>query len=94
MDPASPLAREIVQNIVRSADPGAAVMELHGNSLVRSLSTGHRPPFLPPVRNVASAFPGRSTAPRPNGGAWASGYGDRDTEVDVFNSAFEPGWED
>jgi hypothetical protein len=86
MDPRHPLARQLVQSVVASADPGQAVMQLHGNDIVRSLSTGNVPPFVPRPRNMAPAFV-RSGPARDQG--WTSGYGDRDTEADIFNSTWE-----
>jgi hypothetical protein len=75
------LAQEIVKSVYDSADPGEALMQLHGNSLVRSL--GHRnPPFL---SQTHPRVPER--APRASSGGYDSGWGDRDTEQSIFDAA-------
>jgi hypothetical protein len=85
MDPRHPLARQIVQSVTASADPGQAVMQLHGNSLVRSLSTGNVPPFIP--RHPGAPAHPRSAPSRE--GPWEAGWGDRATEEDILRSAWE-----
>jgi hypothetical protein len=55
MDPRNPLSQQIVQHVMNSADPGAALMGLADNSLVSGLGAGRTAPFLP-----------RPSTPRPH----------------------------
>jgi hypothetical protein len=88
MDPNNPLARHIVHHVVGSADPGEKLLELHGNSLVQSLGPSTPPPFMP-----FSARPARTMRPPRPSDAMDAGWGNRETEEDVFNSAFDDeGW--
>jgi hypothetical protein len=83
MDVRNPLARQIVTSVLESGDPGEALMELHGNSLVRGL--GQRsPPFysFTHPRVVERAPQGRGSS-----GGFDSGWGDRDIEQSIFDAA-------
>jgi hypothetical protein len=83
----SPLATEIVRNIMSSENPGAAVMQHHGSQLVQSL--GRRaPPFFAGDRVPLERAP-RGSARR--GGDWdeAAGFGHGDIERDVMKSVWE-----
>jgi hypothetical protein len=82
-DPQNPLARQIVQHVYESADPGETLMQLHGNSLVRSLGM-RNPPFFSQShpRVVERAPQGRGSS-----GGFDSGWGDRDIEQSIFDAA-------
>jgi hypothetical protein len=84
MKPDSALARDIVQTMVSTSDPGEALMQLHGNSLVRALGPSRSPPFMP-----RSWGPPHASRPTRSSAAMDAGWGDQQTEQDVFNSAFD-----
>jgi hypothetical protein len=95
MNENSPLARQIVQTMCSTSDPGEALMELHGNGLVRSLGqppsrvpfmhSGYTPaPFMPPSR------------PRRSSAYMDGGWGDESVEREVFDYGAAPddeGWQ-
>jgi hypothetical protein len=56
MNTNSPLARNIVQTMCATSDPGEALMELHNNGLVRALGPSRAPPFMPQGYNPPHAF--------------------------------------
>jgi hypothetical protein len=90
MDPRHPLARQIVQSICASPDPGAAMTHLRGNSLVRSLARSAAPPFMP--RGYGP--PPHVSQPRRPSDYETTGFGDESVEREVFDSAFDDeGWQ-
>jgi hypothetical protein len=87
MDHNNPHARLIAQSIVGAADPGRALMELHGDPMVKALGTGRSVPFL----SQRGAAPARGHArPSRSGDALdATGWGDRDVEADIMSSIWD-----
>ena len=87
MDVNSPLARELVRQVWVSADPGEKLMEMaHNNPIVQGLGPSSPPPFLP---RFHSPIPPRMLRPTRPSAALDAGWGDAETEADVFNSAFD-----
>jgi hypothetical protein len=89
MDPNAPLTQAIHNHIRQSADPGAAVMALHGNDLVASLGTGRyvEPPF---ARREIGRGPVRvDRVARDDDSPFNSGYGNADVEEAIFDSIFD-----
>jgi hypothetical protein len=87
MDQRQPRAREIMQQIKGSRDPGLALMNYHGSDEVAALGVGNyvSPPFAP-----GRAVRGRVDRVHVDeDNQFNSGYGDADTEAAVLNSAFE-----
>ncbi len=83
MDTRSPLARELVQHVMRSDDPGETLMSYVDSDVIRSLSTGRGtpPPFLP--RNTHRPLSYSDVAET----NFNSGYGDEATEDAIFKAA-------
>jgi len=76
-----PLARQIVQSIVNSPDPGRATMAFHfGNT-----GASRPPPFMGGRRGLPS---GSSTRSARESDWPVSDYGNEDYEDDIFQSAF------
>jgi hypothetical protein len=78
MDPNHPAARAIVQDAMSTSDPGEALMRLHGNPLLQSYRRSAPPPFMSQRGYVP---PQRAHRPPE---ALDGGWGDRETEEDVF----------
>jgi hypothetical protein len=91
MNPRNPLARQIVEHVRNSADPGAALMGLADNSLVTALGSGRTAPFLPRP-SMPRAHP-RSRRDEPSFERLAEANENmswsRDMERDILNSAFD-----
>jgi hypothetical protein len=84
MDHTNPLARNIVQHVTATADPGEALMRLHDNNLVQALGPSTRPPFM-----GSAPLPPHTYRPARPSASMDAGWGDWETENDVFNSAFD-----
>jgi hypothetical protein len=84
MDHTNPLARNIVQHVVGTADPGEALMQLHGNNLVQGLGPSTPPPFM-----GSAPLPPHTYRPQRPVDTLDGGWGDPETEQDVFNSAWD-----
>ncbi len=56
MDRRNPLSNQLLYSILNAADPGEALMQLHGNPLLGMLSSGAPPPpFMPGPRGASRA---------------------------------------
>jgi hypothetical protein len=86
MDPQSPLARAIMQEIRNSPDPGRALMQWHG-----SQSNGRSPPFMAGSRGRGVAPPplpgGRRSSGEPDLADMDGGFGDEFIERDIADYA-------
>jgi hypothetical protein len=90
MDPNAPLTQAIHNHIRTSADPGAAVTQLHGSDIVASLGTGRyvEPPFAR-WREVGRGPVRVDRISRDEDSPFSSGYGNPDVEEAIFDSAFD-----
>jgi hypothetical protein len=77
-DPNDPYARQDVQRIVSSPDPGQALMMWH--SAIQGAQQWAPPPFMPQSRRAA---------PRRSGYSEMGGWGDGDVESEVFHSVWD-----
>jgi hypothetical protein len=85
MAPNSPLAREIVNSVVRGADPGETLMQWHGSHVVKGLA----PPPFAGSRRPDMAGHVRQRAARHGGDEMdGAGWGDRDIEDAIFDSVW------
>ena len=85
MDPRNPLARELVAQVVRSDDPGEALMGIGHSDVVRGLSTGSGTP--PPVMPRNAGYRGRGPISYDDIESTDSGYGDEAVEDAIFKAA-------
>jgi hypothetical protein len=88
MDARNPLTNQIVRSIFDFPDPGEALMHLHGNPLLETLSSGSPPPpFMPGSRSASRA---RSQSERVEfGGVFDDAHSSvtSEREGDIFRAA-------
>jgi hypothetical protein len=84
------MARQIVQSIYNSPDPGEALMQLHGNSFFTSLRDHRKPPpFLPGARSRGTERAERGRDSSLTMSDLEHLDGGYDSESAIFNSAFD-----
>jgi hypothetical protein len=99
LDPNNPNARNLVQSIYSSDDPGKTLMEWHemtgGQAPPRAVGGGARRGIMPSLNSgtPASSRGERSSASRGRSDGWPvgddeGGYADDTTERDIMQSAF------
>jgi hypothetical protein len=87
MDPTNPLAQQIAKSIVNADDPGEQLLLHHDSALVHSLGPSGPPPFMA-GRNPPRLQ--RQIGARSKPG-FEAGWGERDTEQDIFSAVFDDG---
>jgi hypothetical protein len=98
LDPNNQAARNLVQSIYSSDDPGKTLMEWHemtgGQAPPRAVGGGHSRGIMPSLNSgTPASYRGERSASRGRSDGWPvgndeSGYADDTTERDIMESAF------